>query len=139
MSQKMTQSTSLSEDTLSDESLLLDRWGTPNNNNTSNNHLTAPGAFAESPIPEEASFLSSEGFQGDRIQGELSYLFVSLLCRIVQSALEQRNVLSVWLEWRELTQDGRSVFVLFWETQLSICNCACGIVFVVVVFFSLNI
>lgn len=67
MSQKMTQSTSLSEDTLSDESLLLDRWGTQSNNH----HLSTPpsGAFAESPIPEEASFLSSEGFQGDRIQG----------------------------------------------------------------------
>ena len=55
----MTQSTSLSEDTLSDESL-IDRW----------NHHSAPGAFAECPIPEEASFLSSDGFQGDRIQGK---------------------------------------------------------------------
>lgn len=62
----MTQSTSLSEDTLSDESLLLDKWGTQ----TNNHHLSTPtGAFAEFPIPEEASFLSSEGFQGDRIQG----------------------------------------------------------------------
>mmetsp|Transcript_17264 Transcript_17264/g.32743 ORF Transcript_17264/g.32743 Transcript_17264/m.32743 type:complete len:695 (+) Transcript_17264:279-2363(+) len=57
MSQKMTQSTTLSEDSLSDEGN-VDRWGNP----------SSPGAFAESPIPEEASFLSSEGFQGDRIQ-----------------------------------------------------------------------
>ena len=56
MSQKNTQSTAVSEDTLSDDM----EWG------------KAP-AFAESPIPEEASFLSSEGFQGDRIQGEPLY------------------------------------------------------------------
>jgi len=67
MSQKMTQSTTLSEDSLSDEGN-VDRWGNP----------SSPGAFAESPIPEEASFLSSEGFQGDRIQGE-SYFIVAVV------------------------------------------------------------
>lgn len=65
MSQKTTQSTALlSEDSLSDGSpTMVDRWGHP---------ITSPasGAFAESPIPEEASFMSSEGFQGDRIQGK---------------------------------------------------------------------
>ena len=65
----MTQSTTLSEDSLSDEGN-VDRWGNP----------SSPGAFAESPIPEEASFLSSEGFQGDRIQGAS---FIALLILVV--------------------------------------------------------
>jgi hypothetical protein len=53
----MTQSTSLAEDSLSDGPLDATNW------------IPSRASFSAKAIPEEASFLSSEGFQGDRIQG----------------------------------------------------------------------
>lgn len=121
MSQKMTQSTSLSEDTLSDEGL-VDRWGNP----------SSPGAFAESPIPEEASFLSSEGFQGDRIQGEsFSRVRLSLWTIISDkkcSAHDTAEMASPAIEdwWHEVLRSIEIVEFLSEDSSCFACFCFCN-------------